>query len=345
MSSTATTLQPPPIPRSLWQRFYGAVHAARRRWWRDRAQQLPRPVISIGNLHFGGSGKTPLTAAVAAHLRDRGHRVAILSRGYGRQDDNVRLVSRGEGPLLGPRLAGDEPVLLAGMLPGVSVVVAAERFVAGRHAMARLDPPPDLFLLDDGFAHIRLRRQLDILAFPASDPFAGGKLLPGGRLREPLAAVKWADAVVLTGTDAVDQAGPALARALHRHGFTGPGFAARTCVEPARALNGESLEAGTSVLAVSGIARPERFLDAVRDQKLDIVEHLSFEDHEPYEADRLDTIRQAFTRSRAAWVVTTAKDRVKLQGRLELPLAEIPIVAAPEPGFWHWLDSSISELP
>ncbi|HSL81520.1 MAG TPA: tetraacyldisaccharide 4'-kinase, partial [Thermoanaerobaculia bacterium] len=162
----------PPPPRSLWQRLYGAAHRARRRYWAGRAARLPRPVVSVGNLHWGGAGKTPLAAAVAAHLRDRpdaGLRVAVLSRGHGRSEPGrVRTVSTGEGPLLGPAAAGDEPVLLAGELPGVAVVVGADRHAAGRHALAHLDPPPDVFVLDDGFSHVRLARDVDLLAFPAA---------------------------------------------------------------------------------------------------------------------------------------------------------------------------------
>src|SRR5262245_39413720 len=182
-------MKPPPPPISPWQILYGGAHGLRRRGYRDRARRLPRPVVSVGNLHWGGTGKTPLVAAIAAHLRDRGLAVCILSRGYASRGRGVRVVSTGSGPLLGPRTAGDEPVLLAGELPGVAVVVGPDRWQAGEHALRRLDPRPDLFLLDDGFSHLALARDLDLVAFPAADPFAGGRLFPSGRLREPLAAV------------------------------------------------------------------------------------------------------------------------------------------------------------
>ncbi|HEX6865064.1 MAG TPA: tetraacyldisaccharide 4'-kinase, partial [Thermoanaerobaculia bacterium] len=139
-------MKSPAVPASPWQLFYGGAHRLRQRWYSTRAQRLPRPVISVGNLHWGGSGKTPLTAALAAHLRDRGRAVCILSRGYKGQGEGVRVVSTGEGPLLGPLVAGDEPVLLAGALPGVSVVVGPERYRAGLQALERLPVPPDLFL-------------------------------------------------------------------------------------------------------------------------------------------------------------------------------------------------------
>lgn len=342
-SGTAAAARAPAPSRSPWQLLYGAVHAARRAWWRERAARLPRPVLSVGNLHFGGSGKTPMVAAIAEHLRDSDHRVCILSRGYGRRDGKVRIVSVGEGPMLGPRIAGDEPVLLAGRLPGVSVVVAADRARAGRHALERLDPPPDLFLLDDGFAHLRLARDLDILTFPASDPFAGGRLLPSGRLREPLAAVRHADAAVLTGT-ADAAAGERLARALARFGFTGRTFTAATRLGDAETLAGSSLASGDHVLVVAGIARPERFLAAVREAGFVIAEHLLFADHHRYTEASVAKIRAVFEKSGAVAVLTTGKDRVKLQGTFDLPLAELPMRSEPEPAFFAWLDERVEAI-
>ena len=341
---TSQKLIAPPKPGSLWQRFYGGAHGLRARYYQSRALRLPRPVVSIGNLHWGGSGKTPMTAAIAGHLRERGWSPAILSRGYGSKGKGVRIVSRGQGPLLGPRLAGDEPVLLAGMLQGVSVVVCPDRHHAGEHALERLDPAPDIFLLDDGFSHLRLYRDLDILVFPASDPFAGGRLLPSGRLREPLASSRRAHAAVLSGFSGSLARGNVLAKALRPHGFAGPGFVSRTVSEPARPFGPGHIEPGASVLAVSAIARPERFLDTVQEQGFNIVDHLSFPDHHRYSDAALEQLRKAFERSGAEWLITTGKDRVKLQGRLELPAAEIPVHAQPDPELFRWLDLRLDEI-
>jgi tetraacyldisaccharide-1-P 4'-kinase len=385
--------QPPPAG-SPWQRLYAAAHRLRRRWYRERARRLPLPVISVGNLHWGGGGKTPLVAAVAAHLRQRGLAVCILSRGYGRRGGGgVRIVSRGDGPLLAPAEAGDEPVLLAGELPGVAVVVGGDRHRAGLAALARLRPAPDLFLLDDGFSHLALHRDLDLLAFPAADPFGGGRLWPGGRLREPLAAAARADAALLTGAPpaggepgggtaaarpatgetaattaamaamaarvapgaraggarAVVAAGPgaALAAALRPHGFTGPGFA---CALRAGAavLHGPAgivpLAAGSRVLLVSAIARPEQFAATVRELDFAVMEELRFPDHHTYPPASLARIAARAAASGAAAVLVTAKDRVKLLGRLAAPLAELPVAAEPEPAFWAWLDGATDRL-
>jgi tetraacyldisaccharide 4'-kinase len=323
---------------SPWQWLYGAAHGLRRRWYRSRASRLPRPVVSIGNLHWGGTGKTPLTAAVARHLVAAGRRVAILSRGYGRRDHRVRVVSTGQGPLLGPSVAGDEPVLLAGEAPGAAVVVAPRRHDAGRHALERLDPPPDLFLLDDGFSHLSLRRDVDLLVFPRLDRLGGGRLWPGGRLREPLTAARHAHALLAEGgrDEAED-----LARALERHGFRGPVFAFDRRTETPRRVEGGPLPPGANVLLVSGVARPAAFEEAAATFELTIVGAVAFADHHDYPAASRREIARAFADSGAEWVLTTSKDRVKLLGRLDLPLAEIPLRVTVEETFWPWLDERL----
>lgn len=350
--------------RSPWQRVYGLAHRMRRGWWSRRAERLPRPVLSIGNLHWGGGGKTPLTAAVARHLHGRGLRVAILSRGYGRQGEGVTVVSHGDGPLLGPRQAGDEPVLLAADAPGVAVVVAADRALAGHHAMHRLDPVPDVFLLDDGFSHLRLHRDLDLLVFPAADPLAGGRLWPGGRLREPLASAARADALLVTGIGLHDEDGnedgaaaemvQTLVNGLRRHGFEGPGFVASTKILDPRPVGQSSVPssgvdsvvepAAGPMLLVCAIARPDGFRRTVAEAGLDVAGEVFFRDHDPYDHKALDKIRRAFDASGARAVVVTSKDRVKLQSRLDRPLVEIPVRAEPAQAFFDWLDTRVDEL-
>ncbi|HXO22676.1 MAG TPA: tetraacyldisaccharide 4'-kinase [Thermoanaerobaculia bacterium] len=345
-------LEPPSPPTSPWQLLYGSAHRLRHRWYRARARRLPRPVVSVGNLHWGGAGKTPLVAAVAAHLRDRGLAVCVLSRGYGRRGRGVRVVSAGDGPLLGPLSAGDEPVLLAGELPGVSVVVAPDRYRAGLHALRRLEPAPGLFLLDDGFSHLGVHRDLDLLAFPAADPWGGGRLFPSGRLREPLRAAARASAALLTGLAPGDEgaaagkpsAGAALAEALRPYGFAGPGFASVTRAGRPRLLGGGLLPAGEKVFLVTAIARPERFTATVRGLGFEIAGELRFPDHHLYPQPSLVRIEAAFRSSGAAAVLTTGKDRVKLLGRLDVPVAELPIRAVPEPAFWRWLDAALADI-
>lgn len=343
MPSASMPTAPGP-PRSPWQLFYGAAHRWRRRRWEERATRLPRPVISIGNLHWGGTGKTPLVIAVAAHLRDAGRRVAILSRGYKRRSKGVQVVSHGDPSHPDPLEVGDEPALMARELPGVAVVVGERRDEAGREALERLDPSPEVFLLDDGFSHLRLARDLDLLVLPAADPYGGGRLPPGGRLREPLASSARAHAALLTGRaeGATPEAARELAEGLRSFGFDGPGFAAPTHTGPPRRLDGEPLGPGVQVLLVSAIARPGRFtgaaMRAARETGFTITAELRLGDHDPYREATLDRIRREASRRDATVVLTTAKDLVKLEDRLDLPLAVLPHVCRPEPAFFTWLD-------
>lgn len=332
----------PSAPRSPWQRLYAAAHARRRRRAAAVAERLPRPVISVGNLHWGGTGKTPVVLALAEHLRDRGHSVAVLSRGYRRTSRGARLVSRGAGPLLPVAAAGDEPHLLARDLAGVAILVGEQRAEAGRLALAELSPPPDLFLLDDGFSHVALARDLDLLVLPAADPFGGGRLWPAGRLREPLASARHAAALLVTGGAPGD--GAAAATALAPFGFAGPGFACPVVALPPRRLDGAALGTGTRVVAAAGIARPERFFAAARAAGIELAAELAFPDHHGFPVGSLARIERALRATGAGVLLTTEKDVAKLAGRQAAPLAILPVRARPEPDFLAWLDERLAEL-
>ncbi len=339
---TTELTQVPKPSRSPWQMFYGAMHALRWQWYARWASRLPVPVVSVGNIHWGGAGKTPLVAALARHLRDAGRQVAILSRGYGSSGKGTRVVSTGEGPILGPMVAGDEPVLLAGELPGVAVVVGSKRDQAGRQALERLSPRPEIFLLDDGFSHLRLFRDVDLVVFPSEDPWAGGRLLPSGRLREPLAALDRVDAVVLS--EATQPQAEDFAKALRPYGFSGPGFASKIHPSTPTIPGGQELQRGSRVLVVAAIARPHRVADSARELGYQIAEILTFPDHHTYPGPTLQKIVEKFRASEADAVLTTAKDMVKLRGRLDLPLAELSIRANLDPSLFEWLDRQLEQL-
>lgn len=333
---------PPQRARSPWQRLYAKAHDLRARWYRGRAERLPRPVISLGNLHWGGTGKTPITAAMALHLHQRALRVAILSRGYKRRGRGVTVVSRGGGPLVDPWIGGDEPFLLAEKALGSSVLVAERRAAAGRQALAVLQPRPDIFLLDDGFSHLSLARDIDLLILPRDDPYGGGRLAPSGRLREPLASAARAHAVLLAG--GTSEEARDVARALSDFGFQGPGFAVRLVNPPPRMVSGKPLPRGTRVLVVSGIARPQRFLESVERSGVEISGSISFHDHHAYPSSSLQVIEGRARTLGADVVLTTAKDRIKLAGRLTLGLAELDLEARPEAAFYSWIDNELDRL-
>lgn len=338
-------LETPAAPGGLWQRLYGALLRRRRERGRRDAVRLPRPAISVGNLHWGGTGKTPLVAAIAERLAGLGLRVAVLSRGYGRSGTEPLLVSAGDGPRVGWRESGDEPGWLASRLPGVTVAVGARREHAA--ALALESGPIDAFVLDDAFSHVRVARDLDLLVFPVSDPFGGARLLPSGRLREPLGAAAGADAVLLSGVAPGSMAagtGEQLARALRPFGFCGPGF---TVVETAR-VTGASHEPpapGERVVLVTGVARAERVAITAQRLSLTVVEHLAFRDHHRYPASSLERIRRA-SEGHGASVLTTAKDAMKLAGRLAptVPILVLELDAEPQAELWEWLQERIERV-
>ncbi len=318
---------------SPWQRFYEWGHRRRRRHWSTRAASLGRPTVSIGNLHWGGSGKTPAVIAVALGLVGGGQRVAVLSRGYRRKGREPLIVSLGERPLASVEQAGDEPVMLAGQAPGVVVAVGADRRAAAALALDRV-PDIDVFLLDDGFSHVRVRRDVEILTFPAADPFAGGLLLPGGRLREPLGMVRLADAAVITGLERGVEPPADFEPTLRRHGFVGPLFSSTLRFE---LLGRPSPE---RPLLVTGVARPDRVALTAAAAGLDCVDHLRFSDHHGYPPRSLRAIESACARHRCDAVVTTSKDAVKLRDLLPAgapPLLELRVEAEIEPEFLPWL--------
>jgi tetraacyldisaccharide 4'-kinase len=183
------------VIRSAASALYGTAATWRRRWYAghpSRRRRLERPVISVGNLNTGGSGKTPLVAHSAARLAARGERPAILSRGYARTSPTpgVTIVSDGAAVLASLEHSGDEPLMLARALPGVAVMVAANRYEAGRVAESTLGAT--VHVLDDGFQHLGLERDVDLLIAGAHD--LSDRVLPAGRLREPLTAAAAADA-------------------------------------------------------------------------------------------------------------------------------------------------------
>jgi tetraacyldisaccharide 4'-kinase len=291
----------------------------------------------VGNLVTGGSGKTPVVAAVAAVLSRLGHRPAILSRGYGRSRRAPKLVvvSEGTGPLVPVDQSGDEPQMLARDIRGVPIVVAADRARAGQVAIDRFDST--VLILDDGFQHLRLERTVDLLVLSPAD--LAEKLLPSGRLREPLSAASAADAVLAYG-------GAAAAEQLARHVGVAQAFCVTPRYLPLLTLHGVLPPADKRVAAVAGIARPQRFTDALRKQGYDIVSEFTFPDHHWFTAADVREIESRARELDTSSVVTTAKDAMRLERHrdaLTLTWAILPLSVFVEPGaeFEAWLASRL----
>ena len=324
--------------------LYGAAAAWRRRWYaRDptRRRRLAQPVISVGNLRVGGSGKTPIVEYLARLLREAGERPSILTRGYARRiaQPGVTVVSNGERVLAPLDTAGDEPLMLARALPGVPVLVGADRYLSGRLAERRFGAT--VHLLDDGFQHFPLERQVDLLLVAEED--LSDRPLPAGRLREPLDAARAADAALVTA--GYDVAADRIARML---GVPTAFRVTRTISAP-RMLTGSRdsvvIPPASRVFVVTGIARPDRFTADIVAAGWQVVGAMTFRDHHVFDRSDVRRIAAAAKAAASAIVLTTEKDAVRLDACElgDLPIASVPLVIGIErpDDFREWLLSRI----
>jgi tetraacyldisaccharide 4'-kinase len=325
---------------------YGAAAAWRRRRFAAdpaRRRRLERPVISVGSLRVGGSGKTPIVEYLARLLVERGERPAILTRGYARRiaADGVTIVSDGAAVLTGVHEAGDEPLMLARALPGVRVLVSANRHLAGCLAERRLDAT--VHLLDDGFQHLGLERDVDLLL--ASEEDLNDRPLPGGRLRERLSAAANADAVLVTA--GYEAAAQRVARAL---GVPDVFRVARSIGAPHLIDGSRStvvVPAGARVFVVCAIAAPERFTADIAAAGWEITGVRAYRDHHWFSAADVRRITDEARAAGSAIVLTTDKDAVRLSAcdLGDLPIASVPLAVAvePESTFRDWILSRLCD--
>jgi tetraacyldisaccharide 4'-kinase len=294
------------------------------------ARRLPAPVVSVGNLTVGGTGKTPVTACLARRLQEAGKRVAILSRGYGGQNRGVTRLSDGERLFARPPAVGEEAYWLARTLPGVAVYTGASRQAAGLSAWREFKP--DLFLLDDGFQHFQLHRDLDIVLLDAASPFGNGCLLPRGPLREPVTALAAAQVLILTRFQAGshDTALAALQASF-------PGKTILTAaIAPTAALSfpdgGEKPPAALQGLALSafaGLARPGVFTQTLSELGVSLKGFRAFPDHHAFTGpDLLGLVQEARAQGAVA-LITTGKDWARLGEKwdADLPLWVLEVEA------------------
>jgi len=296
---------------------------------------LRRPVVSVGNLRAGGSGKTPIVAHIARVLLAQGERPAILTRGYGRPnaDPGVTMVSDGRKVLAGYASAGDEPLMLARALSGVPVLVGADRYLSGSFAERRLDAT--VHILDDGFQHLGLARSADLLVVDESD--LTEPVLPAGRLREPIDSAKAADALLVTAATPQEVARVAI-------GFNvETAFRVQRTIGPGPTLTGPPRRAdvGDALAAFAGIARPERFFNDLAGAGWRVAKTIVFRDHHRYTQRDLEQIVADAKAAGATALATTEKDAVRLES-LDLsamPIAVVSVSAAIEPAdaFMLWL--------
>jgi tetraacyldisaccharide 4'-kinase len=326
--------------------LFNAIAQARLWLYRNRIWLHDQPlgclVVVVGNLTVGGTGKTPVVEKFAKALRDRGRKVAILSRGYKSkapplwkkwwwglthaEEPPPRIVSDGERVLLGSLEAGDEPYMLARNLPGVIVLVDKNRVKAGEYAIKKFGC--DTLVLDDGFQYLPLKGRLNLLLVDKTNPFGNGHLLPRGILREPIKHVKRASYVFLTKSNGKRE--PELEALIQQHN---PGVDIIECAHRPKYLQHFGVPAaaadarepltflkGRRVFAFSGIATPESFEKFLRDLGAVLVGRERFPDHYRFENEDIADLFTVAQRQGAECVVTTEKDAVRIVDTLTCPL-------------------------
>ena len=326
---------------------YGGAMAVRARLYETGilpSQKLPCTVISIGNLAAGGTGKTPITIALAKQIRALGRRVVVISRGYGgRLEKKGGVVSDGENILVDTVDSGDEPQLIARCLKGVPVVVGSRRYIAGLLAVTHFNP--EIIILDDAFQHLKLKRNLNVVLLDYSAPFGNGHLLPRGTLREPKSALSRADAVFFTRSLEGD-----LPSRLNELPDSLPIFHTRHELVIRRFEKGEDLFIenmqdlsslkGKKALAFAGLANNDQFFESLKLAGCDLIQTLSFPDHHRYNSIDLDKIIAVSRSYNAEVLITTLKDAVKLDIHRSWPI-ELVVVDVQI----HFIENRDSILP
>ncbi|UCH80633.1 MAG: tetraacyldisaccharide 4'-kinase [Nitrospiraceae bacterium] len=282
--------------------------------------RLPVKVISIGNITLGGTGKTPAVIKVAEEARKRGFHPCILTRGYKGNIKETCFVSNGKEVMLNPDEAGDEPYLIAARLNGIPVVKGSKRYEAGLFALNRLAIRPSLIILDDGFQHIAIERDINVLLIDGTNPFGNRKLFPEGIMREPLTAMRRADYAIITKSDMIDKNALADIKAIIKN--TSPGMPVyESAHKPAGLIHisGYTEEpehiSNKDVFVFAGIANSGYFASTVKMCGARIKGFKWYRDHHAYSAKDMSWIRQ---KAEGLYIITTEKDLVKLK-KLKVP--------------------------
>jgi len=304
----------------LWAAIpYGIVTGLRARlyqWGWLAQRKLPVPVISVGNLTVGGTGKTPVVIRLAEWLLAEGRRVAILSRGYGRTSRSKRLiVSDGAQLLVGPHEAGDEPFLIATRCPTAIVAVGADRYELGQWVLSRF--PIDCILLDDGFQHLALHRDVNLLLIDATDLSGLGAILPAGRLRESITAATRATMIVVTRAHVAEQVASVVQRLRE---------VMDSMLEPVQVVfrpeiivsvrSGESRSlswcGGKKAILCSGIGHSTSFRAMAEGLRLRLLDEVQYPDHHQYTKADIDRLRSRAEELTADLILMTEKDSGKV---------------------------------
>jgi tetraacyldisaccharide 4'-kinase len=279
--------------------------------------RLACPVISIGNLSVGGTGKTPMTQLLCEFLQQRGLKVCVLNRGYrGGEEHRAAIVSDGKRVLVDAKSAGDEAFMLAGLLPGVPIIVGKDRRETGRLAIEKFNP--DVIVLDDGMQFYQLHRDLDIVLVDAQRPFDNGWTFPRGLLREPPSHIRRAGCIVITHSDRIDE--PSLAHLKERLLALAPGrpvLTAQHRISRLMALdrsaeNTADWLSGKRIAALCGLGSPASFREQLERAGANVVHWTEFPDHHEPTLGELNEVITSACAMEAEAIVVTEKDAVKI---------------------------------
>ena len=315
-----------------------------------KREKMEAHVISVGNLTMGGTGKTPVVQYIARFLAGKGFKPAIISRGYGGSaKGKINLVSDGRSVFLDAKQAGDEPRFLAESLPGIPVLTGKVRSHPCRYAVRQLGC--DILILDDGFQHLSVMRDIDLVLFNALTLAGNNRVFPGGPLREPFSALSRADAFLLTGTSGISPAEiQQFSERLVHEAPDRPVF--HTAYNPAgcRELHKTGVlsldKMPTPLYGFCGIAGPERFLKSLQNCGIALTGFSACKDHQDYSSDTLEKIAQTAIGSGAIALITTEKDMVKLHALSpRLPLYSLSMDVEMEPSFESFLLQKLKARP
>ncbi len=277
--------------------------------------KLPCPVISVGNITVGGTGKTPCVIWLARMLQEQGFKPAVLSRGYGgKSSEPVNIISNGKDIIASSVEAGDEPFLIARSLRNIPVITGPKRILTGRAAIDRFGA--NVLICDDAFQHRQIHRHINLVLLDSEKPFGNGYLLPRGELREPISGLGRADAFILTRASEVQVTNLIINKIPGLQNI--PVF--RSSHRPVDIVSGDYNRQlplaelkGKKVCAFAGIARPESFKKAIEAAEGQIVSFVSFPDHHRYDKEELESIYNRFVKTKADFLITTEKDGMRLQ--------------------------------
>ena len=331
-------------PVALAWEFGGRVKRTRSLRWANDQSPLRVPVVSVGGLTVGGSGKTPITQYLVSGLKQRGFEPAILTRGYGRRSP-AEYVIVGPGKMVSAALTGDEAQILI-RSSAVPVGIGTNRYQTGQRLLAK-HPETDVMVLDDGFQHAQILRELDVVVIDGLDPLGGGEVVPLGRLREPLRALVRADVFVVTRAED-DNLYKVSEERLRRWNDAAPVFRARLAKQTWRdsSAGEELIELGTRrVGAFCALGNPQNFWNTLTSLGLEVAFRWEFQDHHAYKPTELQRIAKQARFHGAELLVTTEKDRVNCPEGFEamieplrLVWLEIGYVVDDERRFWEFVE-------